>query len=338
MEDQEVDQKVAVITGGNAGLGLTVAERLLTEKQGLRLCLACRNRVRAEAAKDALKLSHPGSDIDIIILDTSNVHSVFEAAKLMKEKYKRLDYLFLNAGIMSVSKVNVNWDIFFKTLFTRNCFFMFKTGDGILNQSDEITGDELMKIFATNVFGHFILIRELEDCIGGKEPSQLIWTSSSNGMEYNFQMDDIQHKNSYTPYSSSKYATDLLSIALNEKLNSKSVYSYVMCPGMVITNLTYKILPPLFWMLIWPIVLLMRIFVPGLNYSTYNGSEATMWLCHQKHETLSPRLKYQSKTGITGSPYVTTEKIKPATDAPGQLYDQLEVLYQQFKQKHKSTS
>lgn len=40
-----------------------------------------------------------------------------------------------------------------------------------------------------------------------------------------------------------------------------------------------------------------------------NFGFSQMWLCHQKHETLSPRLKYQSKTGITGSPYVTTEKV-----------------------------
>jgi len=35
---------------------------------------------------------------------------------------------------------------------------MFATGDGLLRHTDELTDDGLKQIFATNIFGHFILV------------------------------------------------------------------------------------------------------------------------------------------------------------------------------------
>jgi len=50
------------------------------------------------------------------------------------------------------------WD-FEKLLacFSR-CVHMFATGQGLLTQTDETTDDGLKRIFATNLFGHFILV------------------------------------------------------------------------------------------------------------------------------------------------------------------------------------
>lgn len=35
---------------------------------------------------------------------------------------------------------------------------MFATGDGILTQKDGVTPDGLQQVFATNLFGHFLLV------------------------------------------------------------------------------------------------------------------------------------------------------------------------------------
>lgn len=51
--------------------------------------------------------------------------------------------------------------------------------------------------------------------------SRIVWTSSSNARRSAFSMDDIQHRNGSEPYSSSKYASDLLSLALNRHKNSQ---------------------------------------------------------------------------------------------------------------------
>lgn len=129
-------------------------------------------------------------------------------------------------------------------------------------------------------------IRELEPvlCQTGRT-SQLIWTSSSNACRSAFSLEDIQHQTGSQPYSSSKYASDLLSVALNTHYNKQvdshthltccviscasddfddlncpfalqGLYSSVICPGFVKSSLTYGILPsfPAFlWTLLMPL-------------------------------------------------------------------------------------
>ncbi|KAJ8314340.1 hypothetical protein KUTeg_008901 [Tegillarca granosa] len=296
------DQRVALITGGNAGIGLTVAERLLSLYKDLQLCLACRNRVRAENACHALQLSHPEANISIIIMDTSS--------------YPKL-ILIISAK---------------ESFLSENCVYMLTTGHGLLQQTDEDTPEGLKQIFATNLFGHFVLIQELKDTLllGGSKSTQIVWTSSRAAAPNLFNIDDIQHSQSIDPYGVSKHTTDILSVALNDKLNSKGIYSHTTCPGLVMTNLTYGIMPYWCWILLLPFFFLvrnilmiqifnevveikfgivenpcigkiiaftkhllsektiqnvvkmfcihisgmMRLFVGSLNYSSYNGSEA----------------------------------------------------------------
>lgn len=65
-------------------------------------------------------------------------------------------------------------------------------------------------------------IRELEPVLcQADRTSQLIWTSSSNAHRSAFNLEDIQHQRGTQPYSSSKYASDLLSLALNTHYNKQ---------------------------------------------------------------------------------------------------------------------
>uniref|UniRef100_A0A4W5QSA0 Uncharacterized protein n=1 Tax=Hucho hucho TaxID=62062 RepID=A0A4W5QSA0_9TELE len=106
-----------------------------------------------------------------------------------------------------------------------------------------------------------VQVRELEPvlCQAG-QTSRVVWTSSSNARRSAFNLDDVQHRRGTEPYASSKYASDLLSLALNTHNNSQGLYSSVICPGLVLTNLTYGILPSFFWTLIMPIMYLVSWF------------------------------------------------------------------------------
>ncbi|XP_071101871.1 3-keto-steroid reductase/17-beta-hydroxysteroid dehydrogenase 7-like [Haliotis cracherodii] len=328
--------KVALVTGANAGLGLTLCERLLSEHKDLKLCLACRNKLRAEVAQEALKLSHPDADISIIIVDTSSLQSVYRAAREIKHRYSRLDLLYLNAGIMPVT--GFNWSHFVKGLFSSDCVHMLTTAKGLLKQADFTTEEGFRNIFATNLFGHFVLIRQLEEIIGcTNKPghaTQVVWTSSSAALKDNFDIKDIQHKNGCDPYSSSKYATDMLSVVLNDKLNHKGIYSHSVCPGLVMTNLTNGIMPPWFWTIMWPIIMLVRFFVPSTNYETYNGCEAQMWLSHQQPTTLDSHVKFCSESSVFGHRSVKQKKLNIDMEQAESLYAQLESLEGEFRQQH----
>ncbi|XP_004554911.2 3-keto-steroid reductase/17-beta-hydroxysteroid dehydrogenase 7 [Maylandia zebra] len=330
--------KVILVTGANSGIGLALCERLLSvDTEGLQLCLACRNMRRAEAAHSALLTSHPKAQVALLQVDTSSISSVISAAQEVKKRYDRLDYLYLNAGIMPNPRFDVN--AFFKGLFSRNVITMFATGEGILTQQDGVTPDGLQEVFMTNLFGHFLFVRELEPmlCRAGRT-SQLVWTSSSNAHRSAFSLEDIQHKKGTQPYSSSKYASDLLSLTLNTHYNKQGLYSSVICPGFVMTNLTYNILPsfPAFlWTLFTPIFWLIRMFTNTFTLTPYNGAEVLFWLFKQKPESLDPYAKYHSLTSGLGNNYTQPRKMDIDLETSESLYEKLLQLEREVRKKLK---
>ncbi|XP_028937406.1 3-keto-steroid reductase/17-beta-hydroxysteroid dehydrogenase 7 isoform X2 [Ornithorhynchus anatinus] len=314
--------KVVVVTGASSGIGLALCRRLLAEDDSVRLCLACRDPRRAEAARASLLASHPDARLSSVRLDVSSLDSVLGAARDLRRRFRRLDFLYLNAGIMPNPKLNIKALV--SSFFSRELFHVMSTADGLLTQEDGTTADGLREVFATNVFGHFVLIRELEPLLCRPDsPSRLVWTSSSNARRSNFSLDDVQHSRGREPYSSSKYVTDLLSVALNRKLNAQGVYSSVTCPGTVLTKLTYGILPPFVWTLLAPILWLLRFFVNSFTMTPYNGAEASVWLFHQTPESLNPLTKYHSSTSGLGRNYVRAQKMDVEEEAADELYGQL---------------
>ncbi|XP_059197522.1 3-keto-steroid reductase [Centropristis striata] len=330
--------KVVLVTGANSGIGLALCERLLSQdSEGLQLCLACRNLQRAQAARSALLTSHPTAQVALLHLDTSSMASVLTAAQEVKRRYNRLDYLYLNAGIMPNPQFDVK--AFFKGLFSSRIVSMFATGEGILTQQDGVTSDGLQQVFATNLFGHFLLIRELEPVlVQAGQTSRLIWTSSSNARRSAFSLEDVQHQRGSEPYSSSKHASDLLSLALNTHHNSQGLYSSVICPGFVMTNLTFGILPsfPAFlWTLLMPVFWLIRMFTNTFTLTPYNGAEALFWLFKQKPESLDPRAKYHSLTSGLGNNYTQPRKMDIDLGTSEALYEKLLQLESEVRQKLK---
>lgn len=325
-------EKVVIVTGANSGIGLALCERLLTEDTQLWLCLACRNMQRAEAARSALLTSHAGAHVDLLQLDVGSVESVLDAAKVVKARYNRIDFLYLNAGIMPNPQVDIR--AFFKGLFSRNVINMFATAEGLLTQQDRLNSDGLQEVFATNLFGHFVLIRELEPllCQTG-HTSRVVWTSSSNARRSAFSIDDIQHRKGAEPYSSSKYASDMLSVALNRRMNGQGLFSSVVCPGLVMTNLTYGILPSSFWTLIMPIMWLIRIFTNTFTLTPYNGAEALHWLFLQKPESLDPRAKYHSLTSGLGTNYTEPRQMDIDGETADVLFSKLLELEKGVRRK-----
>ncbi|XP_053462707.1 3-keto-steroid reductase/17-beta-hydroxysteroid dehydrogenase 7 isoform X2 [Nycticebus coucang] len=326
-------RKVVLITGASSGIGLALCKRLLVENDELHLCLACRNVSKAEGVRASLLASHPTAEVTVVQVDVSNLQSVFRASSELKQRFQRLDFVYLNAGIMPNPQLNLR--ALFSGLFSRKVIHMFSTAEGLLTQDNNVTADGLQEVFETNVFGHFILIRELEPLLCHSDhPSQLIWTSSRNARKSNFSLEDFQHSKGQEPYSSSKYATDLLNVALNRNFNQRGLYSSVVCPGTVLTNLTFGILPPFVWTLLIPIIWLLRFFANAFTLTPYNGTEALVWLFRQKPESLNPLTKYMSATTGFGSNYVMAQKMDLDEDTAEKFYQNLLELEKQRRSRN----
>ncbi|XP_030429150.1 3-keto-steroid reductase isoform X2 [Gopherus evgoodei] len=99
-------QPVVLVTGASSGIGSALCKRLLREDAGVRLCLACRSMQKASATKAVLLAAHPTAQVTLVRLDVSSLESVLRAASEIQRRFQRLDYLFLNAGIMPNTHVN----------------------------------------------------------------------------------------------------------------------------------------------------------------------------------------------------------------------------------------
>ncbi|XP_030429151.1 3-keto-steroid reductase isoform X3 [Gopherus evgoodei] len=152
-------QPVVLVTGASSGIGSALCKRLLREDAGVRLCLACRSMQKASATKAVLLAAHPTAQVTLVRLDVSSLESVLRAASEIQRRFQRLDYLFLNAGIMP--NTHVNFKALISGLFSGKAVHMLSTAEGLITQEDCITADGLQAVFETNFFGHFILVQLL---------------------------------------------------------------------------------------------------------------------------------------------------------------------------------
>lgn len=305
-----------------SGIGLALAERLITIYPKIHLCLACRSKYKGQAAQKTLQALSPVASVSLLLVDLSSLTSIYSAAEELRSRFHHFDLVFLNAGIMPDTKVD--WSYFCSNLFSSKCINMFATGVGLLEQRDETTLEGLRQIFVTNVFGHFVLVKEIQNLLGGSDAnSQIIWTSSSNATKESFSLSDIQHRLGREAYSSSKYASDLVSYALNERLKDQGIYSHVICPGLVMTNLTYGILPWWIWILLLPLLCLLRAIIPSMTLTPKVGCEALVWLTRQNPETLDPMTKFHSRWSVCGHHSVTKTKMDLDPDTARETYDRL---------------
>src|ERR1700733_7835644 len=89
---KRLQDKVAVITGGNSGIGLATAKRL--REEGAQLAICGRNSaILNEAAKRI------GSDVLAIRADVSKLTDIDNLFAMVSQKLGNIDILFVNAGV-----------------------------------------------------------------------------------------------------------------------------------------------------------------------------------------------------------------------------------------------
>src|SRR5690606_3242999 len=99
---EEGMHKIAVITGGNSGIGLAMAQELAA--RGTRLCLACRNQDKAAQARDLILARTPGAEVELYALDLASFASVRAFAAALSERHPHIDVLINNAGAAPLSQ------------------------------------------------------------------------------------------------------------------------------------------------------------------------------------------------------------------------------------------
>lgn len=88
---EQLKGKVAVVTGGNSGIGYATAAEL--KAQGAEVIISGRRKAALEAAAAALGVSS-------LVADQGKVADIEALAAAVKQQYGRVDILFINAGVL----------------------------------------------------------------------------------------------------------------------------------------------------------------------------------------------------------------------------------------------
>ncbi len=94
MVEPPLNQRIALVSGGNRGLGLEVVRQLAS--QGMTVLLGSRQLAAGE--KMARQLRREGGDVVAVKLDVTAQDDVDAAARAIERDYGRLDVLVNNAG------------------------------------------------------------------------------------------------------------------------------------------------------------------------------------------------------------------------------------------------
>lgn len=89
---KRLEGKVAVVTGGNSGIGLATAQRFVEE--GAKVAISGRNQQTLEEAVQKL-----GEAVLAVKADTAEVAEVEKFLDAVEQKFGKIDVLFINAGV-----------------------------------------------------------------------------------------------------------------------------------------------------------------------------------------------------------------------------------------------
>jgi NAD(P)-dependent dehydrogenase (short-subunit alcohol dehydrogenase family) len=100
------DYKVALVTGGNSGIGYQTAKAL--SLQGYYVVLGCRDAAKAATAKARLLEEVPSNrGVELASFNLADLDTVRDFGRRARDRGLPLDCLVLNAGVMAPPKMEV---------------------------------------------------------------------------------------------------------------------------------------------------------------------------------------------------------------------------------------
>ncbi len=105
--------KVAVVTGGNSGIGLATAQRF--HEEGARVAISGRDQKTLDQAVNTI-----GGDVIALRADVAKLADLDRFYKTVVEKFGKIDVLFANAGIAKFAPISDSSEALFDETFDVN--------------------------------------------------------------------------------------------------------------------------------------------------------------------------------------------------------------------------
>ncbi|MBQ7295486.1 MAG: SDR family oxidoreductase [Clostridia bacterium] len=126
---KRLQDKVAIITGGNSGVGAATAE--LFAKEGAKVVISARRQAQLEEV--AAKIEAAGGEVMSVVSDISKPEDAKALVEAVMAKYGRIDVLINNAGVL----------------------------DSGLKAIDKFTDDDMNRVIDINTKGTMCMLREV---------------------------------------------------------------------------------------------------------------------------------------------------------------------------------
>ncbi|MGB8648305.1 MAG: SDR family NAD(P)-dependent oxidoreductase [Anaerolineae bacterium] len=204
-------RRVAMITGGNGGIGFATAAKLAA--QGYHVILASRNQDKSARAMARMRAANPNASVESIPLDLASFAAVRQCAAAFQAAGYPLHILINNAG------------------------------GSVAGKQASFTVDGFEMTFGANHLGHFLLTNLLLDELKRSAPARVITVSSQlhipgygGGPPPDFDYANLKgekYYNSQVFYRNSKLANMWFAYELQRRLTGTRVTSNAVCPGFV---------------------------------------------------------------------------------------------------------
>ena len=203
----ETTKSIALVTGGNKGIGFEIAKQLA--RAGVSVILGARDPERGSRA--VADLTAEGLDVSFIPIDLTDLGSITSAAATIAADYGHLDTLINNAGIVDPA-------------------------DG---PPSTASLDSVRRIFETNFFGGLAVSQAMIPLLRKSGAGQIVILSSSLGsIAMNGDPSSPFYSVQLIGYNASKAALNMLTVQLAQELRADGISVNAVCPGYVDTDLS----------------------------------------------------------------------------------------------------
>jgi NAD(P)-dependent dehydrogenase (short-subunit alcohol dehydrogenase family) len=140
---KRLEGKVAVVTGGNSGIGLATAKRL--QDEGARVAISGRNQKTLNEAVKSI-----GNGVLAVQADVSKLTDIDKLFAAVNQKLGKIDVLFVNAGVAKFAPLDSVTEEHYDEQFdinTKGAYFTIRKALPLLNDGASI-------ILNTSVVGH----------------------------------------------------------------------------------------------------------------------------------------------------------------------------------------
>src|SRR3984893_8811887 len=131
---KRLEGKVALVTGGNSGIGLTTARRFRDE--GARVAISGRNQKTLDEAVKTL-----GKDVLALQADVAKFADLDRLYAAVSQKFGKIDVLFANAGIYKFAPLAATTESLYDEMFdinTKGVYFTIQKAVPFLNDGASV--------------------------------------------------------------------------------------------------------------------------------------------------------------------------------------------------------